>query len=107
MDKLLDIIGNFGLGLLFSAIYLGISFLLIYYSLYLSFLWFLILALIYIFLIKDGDCKTFSTISITFIIVMCWHYKDADFFPLWVYIVINSITCLNIIVQSLLDKDKS
>lgn len=103
MDKLFYIIGKFGCGLFFSAIYLSISFLLIYYSL--SFLWFLILVLIYIFLIKDGDCETFSTISIAFIIVMCWHYKDADFFPLWVYIVINSITCLNIIVQSLLDKD--
>lgn len=105
MDKLFGTIVHFARGLFLSAIYLGISFLLIYYSISLSILWFLILALIYISLIRGGDCETFSTISIAFIIVMCWHYKDADFFPLWVYIVINSITCLNIIVQSLLDKD--
>lgn len=107
MDRLFEAIAHFALGLFWSAIYLGISFLLIYYSIYLSILWFLILVLIYISLIQGGDCKTFSSMSMLFIIAICWHYKDADFFPLWIYIVINLITCLNIIVQSLLDKYES
>ena len=93
MDNAVKITTGFALGLFLSSLYLGSSFLASYLTLYWNLwnpatTWFLIGVMTYASLWEsESKLCAIGIFSIAGIIP-----------PLWIYIVVNSIVCLNIII---------
>lgn len=90
-------------GLFFSSIYLGISFLASYLSLYWNlwnptWVWVTIGFITYAFLFEE-DKNGVNIMGVLSVIGMYLCHAITGYIPLlWVYIVVNSIVCFNIII---------
>lgn len=102
MDNAVKITTGFALGLFLSSLYLGSSFLASYLTLCWNLwnpatTWFLIGVMTYASL-WESESKL-CAIGIFSIAGMWIYYIIAGIIPpLWIYIVVNSIVCLNIII---------
>lgn len=104
MENIQKLIERIILGLFFSSLYLGGSFLTSYLCDYWNlwnpvYAWVAIGVITYSCLYENGDTIPITTIGMFAIIGLWIYYIFAGTIPLlWVYIVVNSIVCLNIII---------
>lgn len=102
--KISDFIFKIAGGLFFSIIYLIISYLASYLSFYLEYelgagtVWFIIGIIVYYILFEQEVNTTINILGIIFNIGLLITYNYLKFGPqVWIYILLNTIICLNII----------
>lgn len=107
MENIQRIIEGIILGLFFSCLYLGGSFLTSYLSLYWNlwdpaYAWVIIGIIIYACLYENENSSKVTTTGIFSIVGMWIYHIVAGTQPqLWIYFVVNSIVCINIITTSI------
>lgn len=107
MENTQRIIEGIILGLSFSCLYLGSSYLAVYLSLYWnlcepSSAWIIVGFITYSCLYESGFGLKGITIGAVSIIAMWLYHSIAGTQPqLWIYFVVNSIVCINIITTSI------
>lgn len=99
-----DIIFKIVKGLFFSIIYLAISYLVLYLAIYfdwrwnVNMIWFLIVSIAYCILFDKNDNNKVNILGVILNIVLIVISNLKSEPQLWIYIVINTIVCLNIII---------
>lgn len=103
--KTSDFIFRVAGGLFFSIIYLAISYLASYLSIYWEweewdFGWFVIGGMTYAFLVQENNIFNVVGIILNIGLILFLSFSKAE--PqLWVYIMLNIIVCLNIIIAAI------